>query len=105
LVKVCDPSLTIFGPSPTVPQNFTFEGKRIGFAALEVNEPERILAKAEEIILELRLLKKVRLLIWLSSVLDAGEKELDFALLAVWLHPQNQRSDLIITRNQSYQKG
>lgn len=67
---------------PTLsPQNFSFHGKRIGFAVLEVNEPEKIFEKAEAIIQELRLLKE--------------DKQLDFAFLCV-VDLVDTRSDLII---------
>lgn len=41
------------------PQTFTFAGLRVSFSALEVNEPDKVMAQAAGIITELRLLKKV----------------------------------------------
>ena len=62
-------------------KTFTFGGTRVGFATLEVNEPEKVMHKAAEIIVELRLLKK--------------DKGLDYAFLSV-VDLAQARSDLII---------
>jgi inorganic pyrophosphatase/exopolyphosphatase len=50
-------------------KNFTFDGQRVGFATLEVNDSQAVLALAVNLIIELRLLKK--------------DKKLDFTFLSV----------------------
>ncbi len=61
-------------------KDYRIAGQRIGWATVEVNEPQKILDKADELLLELRVLKK--------------EKSLDFAFLTC-VDLVNKQSDLL----------
>lgn len=62
-------SLPAFAMVRADQKNFIFDGHRLGWATLELNTPDKVLERAEEVIAELRLLKQ--------------DKQLDFAFLSV----------------------